>query len=128
MVKRVDIGDDAVEQFALAKTRQPGRGEGKQFTECRNTQMFQYAKRRIMADQPFKIAPGRTNNRCATHTGGGQHIVKTVDARDANHGARREEPAGERQQANAGQQSDNGEDNAEHQHPLVALIQCEIRQ
>ena len=126
MIQGVDVGDYAVEQFPLAKARQPRRREGEQFAEGEDAQVLQHAEGGIVADQTLEIASGGTDNRCAADARGGQHIVKTVDPGDAHHRRGGEKPAGERQQADTGQQGHNSQYDAEQQHPFVAFIQCQI--
>ena len=96
MIQGIDIGNHPVEQLALTKTRQPGWGERQQLAEGKDPQVLQDAEGGIMANQTLKVAACGANNRRAAYAGGRQHIVKAVDARYANHGGCRQEPARQR--------------------------------
>ncbi len=78
MIECIDIRYHTVEQFALAKTRQPGRGEREQFAEGIDTQVLQHAERRVVADQTLEITSGSTGNGGATYARSRKHIVKAV--------------------------------------------------
>ena len=126
MIQGVDIRNHTVEQFPLTKTRQPGRGEGQQFTEGVNAQMLQHAECRVMADQSLEVPSSRTGNGGAADARRRKHVVEAVEPGDPRHGRGRQEPAGKREQADAGKQGHNGQHDAQRQHPFMAFIEREI--
>ncbi len=89
--------------------------------------MFQHTERAFVADQALKVAPGRANNRRTAHARSGQHIVEAVKPGHADHRRGGQEPARERQQANAGEQRHDSQHDAERQQPFVAFIERQIR-
>ncbi|CNU39442.1 Uncharacterised protein [Salmonella enterica subsp. enterica serovar Bovismorbificans] len=64
--------------------------------------MLQHAERGVMTYQTFKITTGGTGNGRAAHAGRREHIVKTVNSREACDSGRGQEPAGKRQQPDTG--------------------------
>ena len=78
VIQRVNVRHHAVKQFALTKTRQPGRGEGQQFAEGIDTQVLQHAESGVVADQPFEIASGSTGDSGTANPGSRKHIVEAV--------------------------------------------------